>query len=176
MSTFKSLSSDEWITLRDARLLALRDSPAAFLATYERERLYPEAKWRAEFDRGAWNVGLDEKKPVSLLGVTREPGSPTDECYLEYLWVAPEWRGAGLALRMLELVLAQLMTDGVRTAFLWVLDGNRPARRLYERVGFVSTNDRQPIPDAERPGLVEERMLLDLRDRQAHRSGPLASF
>jgi ribosomal protein S18 acetylase RimI-like enzyme len=136
--------------------------------------LYPEAKWRAEFDRGAWKVGLDQNGPVSLLGVTREPGSPTDECYLEYLWVAPEWRRAGMALSLLELVLAQLMTAGVRTAFLWVLDGNEPARRLYQRVGFVSTNDRQPI--AERPGLVEERMLLDLRDRQADRSGPVASF
>jgi ribosomal protein S18 acetylase RimI-like enzyme len=176
MSTFKSLTSDEWITLRDARLLALRDSPAAFLATYEREIRYSEEKWRSEFDRGAWNVGLADKRPVSLLGVTREPGSPLHERYLEYLWVAPEWRGTGLGRSMVELVLAQLMTDGVRTAFLWVLDGNAPARRLYERVGFVSTHVRQPISDVHRPGLVEERMHLNLQDRQADRSGPLASF
>jgi ribosomal protein S18 acetylase RimI-like enzyme len=61
---------------------------------------------------------------------------------------------------MLTIILDRLQTSGVRTVFLWVLDGNDTAIRLYKRVGFVSTNHRQPLSaDPERS---EERMQLDL--------------
>lgn len=54
----------------------------------------------------------------------------------------------------------RLQAAGVRTAFLWVPDGNDAAVHLYERVGFVSTNHRQPLP--AHPGRSEERMQLKL--------------
>jgi len=44
---------------------------------------------------------------------------------------------------------------------LWVLDGNGPALQLYERFGFASTRERQPLPAD--PTRSEERMLLHLR-------------
>ncbi len=154
------LARHEWLRLRDVRLSALRESPHAFLSTYEQEMAFSEDRWRAELARGDWNVGVREGKLVSLLGVTREPGAPADECFLEYLWVSPECRRCGVASRMLAVVLGRLRSAGMRTAFLWVLDGNDAALKFYERAGFVSTHHRQPL--AARPGLSEERMRLDL--------------
>lgn len=61
---------------------------------------------------------------------------------------------------MLTTVLKRLQDCGVRTAFLWVLDGNEAATSLYERVGFVRTNHRQPL--TARPGRSEERLMLTL--------------
>ncbi len=61
---------------------------------------------------------------------------------------------------MLTVILENLRMSGVRTAFLWVMDGNELAVRLYKRVGFVSSNDPQPL--IARPGRSEERMQLDL--------------
>jgi len=160
MPDIRLLARHEWFRLRDVRLSALRESPDAFLSTYEREMAFSQDQWRAEFARGDWNVGIRGGRPVSLLGATREPGAPAHECFLEYLWVSPECRRAGIASRMLAVVLGQLRSAGVRTAFLWVLDGNDAAMKFYERAGFVSTNHRQPL--AARPGRSEERMRLDL--------------
>lgn len=156
----KLLVPDEWPRLRDIRLSALRDSPHAFLATYERERAYSEDRWRAEFARGDWNIGLVDGRPVSVLGVTREPGAPARECYLEYLWVARGYRRSGIARSMLAVILERLRASGTTTVFLWVLDGNEAAMYFYKNVGFTTSNHRQPLPAD--PGRSEELMRLDL--------------
>lgn len=160
MPEVKLLVPDEWLTLRNIRLAALQDSPDAFLATYEQQARYTEDQWRAEFSRGGWHVGFEASQPVGLLGVTREPQMPVHECYLEYMWVDPGCRGRGVALEMLTAVLEVLRAAGVRTAFLWVLDGNDVAMRLYKRAGFIRTNHRQPLK--ARPGRSEERLRLNL--------------
>jgi ribosomal protein S18 acetylase RimI-like enzyme len=160
MPDIRPLVPDEWFILRDIRLTALSESPHAFLSSYERERVYGEDQWRAEFTRGDWNVGFMEGRPASLLGVTREPDTPAGECYLEYLWVAPDRRRRHLALDMIVDVLDRLRARGMRTAFLWVLDGNEVAMSVYRRAGFMSTNHRQPL--VARPGRTEERLYLNL--------------
>jgi len=160
MPYIKRLTRDEWPLLRDIRLAALSDSPEAFLHTYDEEAAFGEMAWLAEFDRGDWNIGMEGDEPVGLLGCTRDRDVPAHQRYLEYLWVYPEWRNKGLALFMITAVLKTLRTSGVKTTFLWVLDGNHAAVRLYKRVGFVSSNHRQALE--KRPGRSEERMHLDL--------------
>jgi ribosomal protein S18 acetylase RimI-like enzyme len=154
------LTPDEWAELRNIRLAALRESPEAFLSTYHREIGYDADRWQAEFIRGNWYIGICEGRPVSFFGVTRGRGMPVHECYLEYLWVSPEYRRSGIAFGMLTTVLERLRAAAVRTAFVWVIDGNEAAKRLYERIGFVSTSHRQPL--ATHPGRNEERLILTL--------------
>jgi ribosomal protein S18 acetylase RimI-like enzyme len=160
MPDIEHLTPDKWFVLRDVRLSALHDSPRAFLSTYERENAYDQAQWRAEFTRGDWSIGLVEGNPVSLLGATWEPETPGHQRYLEYLWVAPGHRRSGIARTMLWIAIDRLREAGVRTVFLWVLDGNDAAVHLYRSIGFVSTNHRQPLPT--HPAGNEERMRLDL--------------
>ena len=76
------------------------------------------------------------------------------------MWVAPEFRRSGLAHRLLAVVLGRLRKAGVKTVFLWVLDGNAPAEQLYKSVGFVSTSQRQPLE--AHPARFEELMQLNL--------------
>ena len=159
----RRLGRDEWAGLRDIRLTALRESPKSFLSTYDKERKFSNARWRAEFDRGEWYVGFRDDRAASLLGVTREPETPPHQCYLEYVWVSPECRRSGVASLMLNAVLDQLQATNVQTAFLWVLDGNDVAVHLYKRLGFVSSNLRQPLADF--PGRSEERMEIRLSGR-----------
>jgi ribosomal protein S18 acetylase RimI-like enzyme len=157
---FLLLASDDWSRLRRIRLTALHESPQAFLARHEQERAYGESRWRAEFARGDWIIGLLDGRPVSLIGTTREPHTPPDQCYIEYLWVAPECRRSGIASGLLTTVLDRLRECGIQTAFLWVLDGNEAAFRLYKQHGFVSTNRREPL--AADPARSEELLKLDL--------------
>lgn len=81
------LTENEWSRLRYIRLAALGDDPSAFLASYEREAVYDEQRWRQEFLRRQWNIMLADDRAIGLLGVTREEAMSTQECYLEYLWI-----------------------------------------------------------------------------------------
>ncbi len=151
MPHIKLLVQDEWRVLRDVRLAALRESPNSFLAMYENEKVFDELKWRAEFSRGDWTVSMHDEQLAGIVGCTREASTPADERYLEYLWVAPLWRNKGVARTMVTAVLDRLRNSGVRTAYLWVLDGNDAAVRLYKRVGFISSNHRhRPAPAGPR--------------------------
>ena len=154
------LTHEQWEDLRDIRLTALLDSPRAFLHKHKEERKYSPDRWQAEFGRGDWYVGLVDDERVSLVGTTRLPTTPADQCYLEYLWVSPDCRRKSVASEMITGVLGRLRTAGLRTAFLWVLDGNAAATELYKSLGFVSTNYRQPLPDEVNRS--EELMELDL--------------
>jgi ribosomal protein S18 acetylase RimI-like enzyme len=155
------LKEHEWSRLRDIRLSALRDYPSAFLASHEREAAYDEQRWCQEFSRGEWNIMLADNKEIGLLGVTREQAMSSQECYLEYLWVAPAFRRSGVASMLLRTVLDRLRDSGVHTVWLYILDGNQEARRLYQRFGFQSTNERHLLPD--HPAGSEEGMKLRLR-------------
>jgi ribosomal protein S18 acetylase RimI-like enzyme len=154
------LTENDWPRLRDIRLSALRDDPLAFLATYEREADYDEARWRQEFSRGEWNVMLASGQDVGVVGATREPDMPPHECHLEFLWIAHGSRRAGVATTLLRTVLDHLRDSGVRTVWLWILNGNDPALNLYQQFGFQSTNEVQALPDD--PTRTEERMRLRL--------------
>jgi ribosomal protein S18 acetylase RimI-like enzyme len=154
------LTPDDWVELRNIRLAALQESPEAFLSTYQQEVVYDSDRWRTEFDRGNWYIGICAGAPVSLLGVICGTRMPVHECYLEYLWVSPEYRRSGIAFGMLTAVLARLRAAAVEITFVWVIDGNEPARHLYERIGFVSSNHRQPLNS--RPGRTEEKLMLTL--------------
>jgi len=153
----------EWVTLREVRLAALRESPDAFLSSHSEESAFEEQKWRAEFVRGEWTIEVRNDEPIALVGVTRERGTPPDECYLEYMWVSPGFRRCGVATDLIKTVLRHLLNRGFVTIWLWVLEGNEPARRLYEKCGFTSTGlTQRPYRGLSRS---EELMRLIFRQR-----------
>jgi ribosomal protein S18 acetylase RimI-like enzyme len=160
MPVVRQLTPDQWQELRRIRLRALADSPHMFLSSHAQEVDYPDGKWELEFKRGDWYAGYAGRKPVCMLGVTKEPEMPPYECYLEYMWVSPQFRRSGVGRSLLEGVLSNLRETGYSTVFLWVLSGNDVAAHLYERMGFAGTGLSQPL--ADQPGRFENQMKLSL--------------
>jgi len=142
----------------------LHDSPDSFLATEAQESGYNEQRWRTELARGHWHVGFVDGVEVSLLGATREPGRPAHERFLEYLWVSPAWRRSGLGFQFFSQILDRLQSSGVRTVFLWVLDGNDVATSLYLKAGFEPVGT--PVQLTARPDSSEQLFRLDLAGRR----------
>ncbi|MER7456123.1 GNAT family N-acetyltransferase [Micromonospora sp. NPDC126480] len=52
------------------------------------------------------------------------------------VWVAPEWRGRGIATAAMAAVVRDALRRVAPTVSLYVNDFNLPARRVYERCGF----------------------------------------
>jgi ribosomal protein S18 acetylase RimI-like enzyme len=63
-------------------------------------------------------------------------GRASDVGYLQRLAVAPERQGHGIGERLVVDALGWLHRRGARSALVNTQDGNAPALRLYERLGF----------------------------------------
>lgn len=65
-----------------------------------------------------------------------------DEAEVLTLAVHPAWQGRGLGRRLMEGALRELYARRVDKLFLEVDEGNVPAIRLYERLGFETVGRR----------------------------------
>ena len=61
-----------------------------------------------------------------------------DVCYLQDLWVEPEFRGAGVGAALIRAVCAAADTAGAPDVYWLTAEDNVPARRLYDRVGRLT--------------------------------------
>ncbi|HMQ35475.1 MAG TPA: GNAT family N-acetyltransferase [Chloroflexaceae bacterium] len=76
----------------------------------------------------------DEGRAVAASLVTRWTEAPL----LAFVMVAPDFQRRGLGELVLRRSMAALWASGETELVLFVTDGNTPAQRLYERLGFVA--------------------------------------
>ncbi|MBO0926640.1 GNAT family N-acetyltransferase [Cellulomonas sp. zg-ZUI199] len=154
----RRVDEDDWPTVRDIRLRALRESPDAFGSSLAREELFAESHWRMRLRTSSTWVALDEQgTPRGLVSLVQEPGSPDDDRHVVSLWVAPEVRRRGIGWSLLDAVVRAGAADSARTVSLWVVDDNASAVDLYVRAGFERTGERQVLP--RDPQRTEERYV-----------------
>ncbi len=82
-----------------------------------------------------------------------------DQAEILSIAVASDFRGAGLARRLLDVHLRRLAGYGVATVFLEVDEHNAPARRLYAGFGFAKVGRRESYYAAAAAALVLRRHL-----------------
>jgi GNAT superfamily N-acetyltransferase len=138
----------DWELLRQIRLRALREDPDAFGSTYEHEAAFEPERWQEWLsgESGPAVLALDDSgAPVGIGGGwLGEPG----RMLITAMWSDPARRGSGIGGAILDHLLAW-GADHNFAMDLWVCDGNDGARALYERKGFVMTDESQPMrPDS----------------------------
>lgn len=166
MTTVRRITADEFPALRAVRIAALTDSPAAFGSTLERELAFTDDMWRERASASSAGdarltlLAWERDEVVGVIGAFRTAAeAPVVE--LVSMWTRPEVRRSGVAVALVQGVVdwAQSLADVARVE-LWVVRGNEPAQRLYERMGFHVTDDVQPSPND--PCAQEIRMVLPL--------------
>ena len=61
-----------------------------------------------------------------------------DVCYLQDLWVEPQFRGHGVGAALVRGVYAAADTAGAPDVYWLTAEDNAPARRLYDQVGRLT--------------------------------------
>lgn len=159
MISIDRMAEDDWQTLRDLRLRALAEAPYAFWATHAGEATFTEVEWRRFLRAATWFVGRRDGLVLGMAaGLLREE-TPTEPELLG-MWVEPGERGRGVGALLVQEVLSWARSVGAGALTLWVTDGNAPARRLYDRVGFRFTGERGSMPHPAAAGT--QRMRLEL--------------
>jgi RimJ/RimL family protein N-acetyltransferase len=155
---------DDWEAIRDIRLRALADEPAAFLERLAAADRLDAEEWRARARRnrapgnrqliarlsdGRWIASMTiftSDGPPAYLGES-EGGEP--RANLVGVWVDPEFRGAvaGVADAVLRAQCDWVRDElGLDRVYLHVGDWNARARRFYERHGFRATGVTEKLP------------------------------
>lgn len=98
-----------------------------------------------------WRLVLDD--PAAVVLVLDEPEQDRlavyvayDDAMLRHIAVHPDRWGEGLATAGMAEASRAMARRGSHEASLWVLAENHRARRLYERLGWVPTDDRREAP------------------------------
>lgn len=153
------LTADDWQVFRDVRLASLRDSPEAFSATLESALARDEASWREGLATRTQFVAMSGDDAVGTAGGVVDPTGEFGE--LVSMWVAPEWRGRGVARQLIEEVATWAVRLGFGELRLWVVEGNERAERAYARAGFARTGRAQPVRPDEPAIEFEMAMKLE---------------
>jgi GNAT superfamily N-acetyltransferase len=138
------LSPGEWETLRDARLRGLLEDPDSFGSSWYEEQVGDELWWRSWLSGSAWFVARTATGESVGVVAGVSPKSVGSPFLLNGMWVAQEARGQGVGQALAAAVIDWTRSQGGTQVDLSVVDGNGPARALFERLGFRGTGDRYP--------------------------------
>jgi len=94
-----------------------------------------QARFRQEFEPGADRIMVLDGEDIGVISVERR----TDEVFLDKIYILPRYQGRGIGSELINGVLAQAFGRDLPVT-LRVLKVN-PAKRLYERLGFVEVGE-----------------------------------
>ncbi|MDZ7825378.1 MAG: GNAT family N-acetyltransferase [Gammaproteobacteria bacterium] len=170
----RSFRPTDWELYRDVRLAALQESPDAFGSTYALNSTFDDDVWRSRLEGLAPDADFPLVATINgivggMAWVRIAPDEP-DTAHLFQMWVAPEFRGQGVAREMLHAAIEWAGHNEARTTELAVTRGASPARRLYESIGFEPTCEPEPLREGS--ALRVQPMVLALADGTRQAAGP----
>ncbi|MGF9698040.1 GNAT family N-acetyltransferase [Paenibacillus sp. MABNR03] len=164
MFTIRNIRRDEADKYWPLRLEALKNHPEAFGSSYEASVPLPmnEVQDRIHNEPDDYILGAftEEGMLVGTMGFKREYGLKLrHKGFIWGVYLAPQFRGNGLASRLLREVLDRgSELEGIRQINLSVVTTNESAKRLYEKYGFETYGIEKHALEVEGQGYDEAHM------------------
>jgi GNAT superfamily N-acetyltransferase len=146
----RPVAAGEAAALRELRLRALAEAPAAFASTLAAESLLEDDHWRGLVDEavagelGTIAIAVDGARWVGMAAgfwFQRERGI----AQLWGLWVDPVARGTGIGPALVGAVRDWAAAGGATFIRLGLIEPADALRRFYARLGFVELDDPAPM-------------------------------
>jgi ribosomal protein S18 acetylase RimI-like enzyme len=132
----------------------LKEAPSAFGSTWEREKDRTEEEWRNAVVSRTRFVAESDGQAVGMASVGE--AGPGRAGSVTSFWVHPRARGKGVGDALLLATIESARAAGYDELFLWVVEANDHAQKLYERHGFQRTGATQLV----RPG--DDRLEFEM--------------
>lgn len=152
---------------REIRLAGLRNSPEAFGSTFASESLKPLSSFAERLGSSAVFGALLGGDLVGIAGFAIRQGAK--EAHKGLLWgmyVQPDARKFGVGRRLVEAII-DFAREHVEILQLSVVSDNKPAQRLYARLGFIEYGLEKNSLKHNGQYYDEILMALDLREEHA---------
>lgn len=151
MLAIETITPQNILVFKEARLRALQDSPWAFGSTYARESQLTDADWMERAKRwdgvtGILYLAMDAGVACGMAGSFIDEQDAA-RAQLISMWSAATHRKQGVGRMLVEQVIAWARSRGVKILTLMVTSVNPGAERFYEQLGFVRTGRTEPYPN-----------------------------
>jgi ribosomal protein S18 acetylase RimI-like enzyme len=101
--------------------------------------------WRENYLDTSWDLILSDGEPIGRLYVARWP----QDIRIVDIALMPEHRGSGIGTRLIRELFVEADESGRKVSIH--VEMYNPARRLYERLGFVQAGEHGVYLRMERP-------------------------
>ena len=138
-------AEQDWQILRNIRLAALIDSPAAFGVSHATALSYTDIEWKnrsAGRGQAKFTLALANGAAVGMVGFAV---SSIGDFNLIAMWVSPEFRGGTAASMLVEAVKAEAVRHGHARVVLDVAPDNQRAVSFYQKLGFEFLPEWEPL-------------------------------
>ena len=125
-----------YATTREDELKQVDWTPEQKTAFVEHQFQAQHQFWQENYQDTSWDLILRDGQPIGRLYVARWP----DDIRIVDIALMPEHRGGGLGTRLIRELFAEGDATGRKVSIH--VEIFNPARRLYERLGFVQAGDR----------------------------------
>jgi RimJ/RimL family protein N-acetyltransferase len=146
MISVRRIQIGEGELFKRMRLASLRESPSAFVSTYESARRRSPESWSEQADSTSQGsnrstfFAFSGGSPIGIAALYRN-GEGTDIGDLLQVWVYPEYRGQGVAIDIMDVVFQWAGENGFRTVVATITKGNARAQRFYQNYGFKPASE-----------------------------------
>ena len=140
MIEIRKLDKSDWQILKDVRVRALKDSPAAFAESFEDCRNFNQSFWegRASSDSTkATFIAFEESTPIGMVACFSD-GAIFN---LVAMWVSPEYRGTGVSSELVNRVIEFAKSNRIPKIDLVVNESNKIASKFFKKLGFRMKDD-----------------------------------
>jgi ribosomal protein S18 acetylase RimI-like enzyme len=125
-----------YATTREDELALVQWTPEQKAAFVRQQFEAQHQFWQENYADTSWDLIVMNGEPIGRLYVARWP----DDIRVVDIALVPEHRGSGLGTRLLRELFAEGDASGRKVSIH--VEVFNPARRLYERLGFVQRGER----------------------------------
>lgn len=153
------LGEADWQVYRDLRLEALRESPDAFVSSYDEESRYDDDHWQEQLRGNRLLIAERNGTPVGVmgLGVNAEDDEVGE---VLGLWVDPQARRDRVAAGLVGAAVEQAVDQGRKRLYFWVGSDNGAAVAFASTIGFRPTSERRPAGAGDEAGADDEVAMM----------------
>lgn len=162
----RELSPDDAEEFFQLRLKGLKEEPDAFTSSYEESSAEEISAVRARLvsNQNSYVIGaFDSQRMIGVTGLYRykEGSKVAHKAVLWGVYLLPEYRGKGVAKKVLRAVLEKARTlPGIELVHLGVNPANQPVVKLYESVGFTKWGEEKHALKIDGRYVDEDQMVL----------------
>jgi ribosomal protein S18 acetylase RimI-like enzyme len=136
--TVRPLAFSDFPAIRTLRLEALAAHPSAYGASYEDESREPLESYYKRLENLIYVGGYQGDNLRAIAALLPTPAEKSAHiARLISVYVAPDARGTGLSKTLIQSLIDIARERGFEQITLNVEATNDPARRLYEKLGFI---------------------------------------
>ena len=127
-----------------------------WISLFDGETLEGWKRYNAEMIGPLWKV---EDGAILCTAAVRPTSEST--CSIRRLYARKDVRGEGVALRMVNVIIAWARDNGYRSVEIWSDREFKRAHAFYEKMGFVPDGQSRDMSDSSKP-YTELRFQIDL--------------